>query len=176
MIQLTLSALLVGVFPRAQQQRRLINGRKTAKSLAEHDGCGHQLGHCDGIYQPRVNRRGTCSDQSKEQSQSSEWRFELDGIPMLAGASETGYGEIRVTVAAWSTEQAQQSIHSVVSRYKLLDWIGDAYAQGWLERQDGKYLQPSYRPELSCRPERLTTIAALNVEPQGYRDKGPFRH
>jgi len=113
--------------------------------------------------------------RSKEQSQSSEWRFELDGIPMLAGASETGYGEIRVTVAAWPTEQAQQSIHSVVSRYKLLDWIGDAYAQGWLERQDGKYLQPSYRPELSCRPERLTTIAALNVEPQGYRDKRPFR-
>ena len=40
--------------------------------------------------------------QSKEQSQSAEWRFELDGIPMLAGASETGYGEIRVTVAAWA--------------------------------------------------------------------------
>ena len=106
--------------------------------------------------------------QSKEQSQSVKWRFELDGIPMLAGASETGYGEIRVTVAAWPNEQAEQSIHSVLSRDKLLDWIGDAYAQGWLECQEGKYLQPSYRPELSCRPGRLNAITDLNVEPQGY--------
>jgi hypothetical protein len=53
-------------------------------------------------------------------------------------------------------------------------YAGDAFASGYLEREDGKWLQVSEKPCNAFRNSLLPVIAAMVVQPKGYKANGRF--
>ena len=98
------------------------------------------------------------------------YRFSVFDIQAIASVSDAGYGELSIHVAINPTGRAEEFIRS--ANAGLL--AGDAFASGWLEREDGKWLQNSDRPCNSFRKEILPVIAQAMVMPNGYNDKGKF--
>ena len=87
-----------------------------------------------------------------------------NGLPSRGYVSDAGFDELNV--------------HAAVNPDG--DWVGaanagfmagDAVALGWLERKGGVWLQSSYE-RFHCRKGLLTQLAELQVEPQGYGDRG----
>ena len=89
------------------------------------------------------------------------YRFEVGGIPAVAAVDDGGYGEVRLYVAFWPTENAERGLDAHESALRA----GAAYATGWLERRDGAYLQVPAKlsGEFHCRNGNLATIAALEA-------------
>ena len=54
-------------------------------------------------------------------------------------------------------------------------YAGDAFATGWLERKDGKWLQSEAKPATTFRRAILPVIAGAAVKPKGYKGQGPFK-
>ncbi|KAK0358752.1 hypothetical protein LTR94_034107, partial [Friedmanniomyces endolithicus] len=49
---------------------------------------------------------------------------------------------------------------------------GEAFASGWLEREDGRWLQTSLSPTGSIRNALVDRVAHHRLEPLGYADNG----
>lgn len=90
-----------------------------------------------------------------------------NGLPARGYVHDIGFGEL--------------SIHAAVNPIK--DWVrcgnagfdaGDAFAAGWLERQEGAWLQ-SATTLFNCRKVLVTSLAGLETEPLGYGDRGGVR-
>lgn len=90
--------------------------------------------------------------------------FELPGgLPVRAELSDAGWDEV--------------SIHAAVNpRGRYIDMAagfdcGDAVGMAWVERQRGAWLQ-SATTSFRCRKALLETLARLEVQPQGFGDRG----
>jgi len=115
------------------------------------------------------NRWPGADDRGRGQQQI--YRFEIDGIPAIAAAGNAGWDEVSIHVAFWPTDDADRWI--VAGNAGFL--AGELFAQGWLERRDGAWLQFSAKPLLWCRKAKLDRAAGLSVRPRGYADRGAFK-
>jgi hypothetical protein len=97
--------------------------------------------------------------------------FTIADIPAIAHVRDCGYDELSIHVALWPTPDARERIMVANIRGRA----GDVVAVGWLERRRGKWLQTL--PDLRgffARDARKRIVAALEIEPTGYVDRGPF--
>ena len=93
------------------------------------------------------------------------YRFALpDGIPAAAYVADVGWGELRIHATA-------NPVGQLVSVSSPTLAAGDAFAVGFLERKESKWLQRS-TSLFRCRREMMATLAALEIEPDGYADFG----
>jgi hypothetical protein len=100
------------------------------------------------------------------------FRFSINDIPVLAQVVNAGYGELKVDAIFWPTKSGERWLGASFPEFRG----GDAFAYGWLERRTGAWIQFSRGPGgLKCRGARLETIAALDITPLGYADRGTFR-
>jgi hypothetical protein len=98
------------------------------------------------------------------------YRFELDGLPGIAYVSDIGYGELAIHAAVNPTRNAEKTIKYANAGF----WAGDGFSMGWMEREEGKYLQ-TRMPFASFRRPIEKRIAELHIEPRGYAKDGPIR-
>jgi len=102
----------------------------------------------------RVNDPGVCL------------AFQLsNGMPAQAKFRDIGWGELEVLVLVSPVGDRFQNGAGGFD-------AGDAFAHGWLERQKGAYLN-SATNLFNCRRHLVGALAAINVEPLGYGDRGP---
>jgi hypothetical protein len=114
---------------------------------------------------------GATEPAKADRPQSS---FELAGLPAIAHFAGISHDEIRVNVIVAPTPAGYRCIYSgILGGFFQL---GDAFASGWLERRTGKWLQlvKGGRELFRCRRHLVPRLAALKIEPQGYRDHGKF--
>ncbi|MGH6651082.1 MAG: hypothetical protein ACREB7_08125 [Sphingopyxis sp.] len=100
--------------------------------------------------------------------------FEIADIPAVASVQDGGHDELSIHVALWPTDQAARWVASLNANFLA----GDLWATGWLERQDGAWLQVSKAlrgNSFSCRNHRLDEAAAIEVAPLGFADRGSFK-
>lgn len=87
-----------------------------------------------------------------------------DGQPASAWVSDINFDELRFHVAAHPIDGfLKLSYPSLRS--------GGAIAQGFLERRNGKWLQRT-ASLFRCRRELVPSLAAINVNPDGYSEYG----
>lgn len=98
------------------------------------------------------------------------YRFIVGGIPAIASVSDAGWDELSIHAALWPTPDADRWI--VCANAGFL--AGEANATSWLERMKGAWLQVARDRFLACRKHRLGTVAALDLRPNGYADRGSF--
>ncbi len=98
------------------------------------------------------------------------YNFTIGGIPAIASVSDAGWDELSIHVALWPTADADRWIRC--SNAGLT--AGEACAISWLERQKGVWLQVSTGKFFACRAKRLDTVAALEVSPSCFGDRGKF--
>jgi len=92
--------------------------------------------------------------------------FELpNGIPAQTKFRDIGWGELAVSVVVNPASDWRKRGSTGFD-------AGDAFAQGWLEREKGAYLNTA-TDLFNCRKPLVSVLAALEVEPLGYGDKGP---
>lgn len=106
-----------------------------------------------------------------EDKRSVRFRFEIEGIPAAASVRDGGFDELHINVALWPTPEWERWISVSNAGFHG----GEVFASGWLERQDGAWLQVGEKPLFKCRRSRLQATAALTVASTGYADRGPFR-
>ena len=102
---------------------------------------------------------------SSSPSEGYTYGFALaPGMPGLAHVADIGWGELRIhAIANPIGRLASLSMPSMAA--------GDAFAIGFLERKESKWLQTS-ATLFKCRREIQPVLAALRVEPLGYLDHG----
>jgi hypothetical protein len=101
------------------------------------------------------------------------FEFENDGIRFVAYIGAIGCGELWVSVAA--NPKHGVAIASGMSDESLIHATSDARAAGWLERKNGKWLQhDEERPFFRFTAKNVIQprLAAMKVEPRGYKDSG----
>ncbi len=100
------------------------------------------------------------------------YRFKFAGsVEAIAYVNDAGYDELVFHVALWPTPAAERWVAAGFSGFLA----GDAWAEGWLERKNGRWLQQGNSKRLfNCRSNRLGTLAASTMTPNGYRAQGPF--
>ena len=92
------------------------------------------------------------------------YRFEIEGIPGAASVRTDPWAELHIIAAFWPRGES------------LLR--AECMARGWVERTQGPHLQQSsVRNSIlfRCSRARLSSVAALVVEPKGYADRGRLR-
>jgi len=96
-------------------------------------------------------------------------RFEFTfgpGIPALAAVNDAGFGELGIHVAL--NPRNRDFIGAAFAGRSA----GEAYAEGWLERTLGVWLQTGGGPTLSSSRSLIEIAAAAAVEPHGFSDHG----
>lgn len=86
-----------------------------------------------------------------------------NGMPVKAKISDAGFDEIEIHAAVNPKER-------FVDAAGGLD-CGDAVGMTWVERRRGVWMQSSMTP-FSCRRGLLNDLAEMNVEPNGFGDRG----
>ncbi|MEW6150884.1 MAG: hypothetical protein AB1745_23110 [Pseudomonadota bacterium] len=123
---------------------------------------------------PGDNRWPGAPREIHEQQSAHVFGFEIEGIPSIASLWDAGWDEISVHVALWPTDDAERRIAAVNAGFRA----GDLFASGWLERRNGAWLQVSSDSgknwSFCCRKQRLAKVAALQIRPAGYADRGSF--
>jgi hypothetical protein len=87
-----------------------------------------------------------------------------NGLPARGAVSDAGFEEVSVHAAVNPTTDA-------VRAYSAGFQAGDAFGAVWLERERGAWMQ-TYDTSLNCRRWLTPQLAALDVEPLGYGDRG----
>jgi hypothetical protein len=95
------------------------------------------------------------------------FEFETGGKPALCYIADAGFDEVSVHVAYLPTHDSAKWVHTGNAGFHA----GEAFAAGWLERRTGPFLQTS-DTLFKCRRHLEAEIAAIEVEPAGYLDKG----
>lgn len=123
---------------------------------------------------PGDNRWPGANRERHERKEAHVYRFAIGGIPAVASLWDAGWDEISVHVALWPTPDAEQIVPAANAGFHA----GELFASGWLERRNGAWLQVSsdstQRWSFRCRQHRLPEVAALDVRPAGYADRGSF--
>ncbi len=115
---------------------------------------------------PGDNRWPGC----KENPGSFVYRFWVEGIPAIAYVSDIGYAELAIHCALWPTARGEEWIGAFNAGFAA----GAVVACGWLERQNGAWLQFSGAPLFHCRRRHLAVIAGLDIVSKGFGDRGDF--
>ena len=100
-----------------------------------------------------------------------DFSFNILGIPAVGYVGASPYDELHFHVTLWPTDMGRRFIASNDGRG---DWRGQMSAHGWLERRLGPWLQTPNSPRLYIKRSREAQVAALQVDPNGYADRGPF--
>lgn len=122
---------------------------------------------------PGDNRWPVTSDSDERRKRRCVFRFDIGEVPAIGYVSDAGYDELSIHVALWPTKDGDRWVECWNADFAA----GDVFASGWLERRDGAWLQTPIdvsRTSLACRKEKLSVVAALNVEPNGFADRGRF--
>lgn len=98
------------------------------------------------------------------------YRFDFGGMAAIACVTDVSGGELGIQVAVNPTVDAERHIKA----FNAGLYAGDAFASGYLEREDGKWLQVSEKPCNAFRIALLPVIAAMVVTPKGYKGNGRF--
>lgn len=93
------------------------------------------------------------------------------GIPAQAYVSDAGFGELAIHVAYWPTKG--DALVTADAGFAA----GDAFASGWFERQNGKWLHSIRGGKLahltlSVRSTRLPHVSAAVIRARGFEDQG----
>jgi hypothetical protein len=99
------------------------------------------------------------------------FHFDVGSIPAIGYVSDAGFDELSIHVMFWPNEKGEEWIRVYDAGFVA----GDAFAAGWFERRDGAWLQSASDFNLSCRRKRLAEIAALEIVPRGFADRGNFK-
>jgi hypothetical protein len=99
------------------------------------------------------------------------YRFSFADLPAIASVSDIGFGELSIKVAIQPAREAEKYIQSSNAGF----YAGDAFASGWLERKDGKWLQEQGNPINAFRRSILPIIAQTTIQPKGYKNTGKFQ-
>ena len=86
------------------------------------------------------------------------------GLPGRGYVDDIGHSELSIHAALNPKGDRVQAANAGFR-------AGDAFAAGWLERKRGAWLQAS-TSLFNCRSTLLKSLAAMNVEPYGYGDRG----
>lgn len=89
------------------------------------------------------------------------------GVPAVAYVGDAGFDELAINVALWPTPQGAERVKAHNAKFLA----GEAFAIGWLERQEGPWLQTG-RSTCTCRRRLLKQVAAAQIDPVGYADNG----
>jgi hypothetical protein len=100
------------------------------------------------------------------------YRLTIAGLPAIAAVGDGGFGELFFKVAVNPSEDAEEWIEPLTAYYERFR-AGDGFAEGWLERKKGKWLQTSGGPICHFRRQLLPVIAAADVKPNGYLPVAP---
>ncbi|MGO4667704.1 hypothetical protein [Bosea sp. 2RAB26] len=100
--------------------------------------------------------------------------FEIEGISAMACVIDAGWDELCPNIILWPTPEARRWIICANVLTGCGAEAGQVVASGWLERQDGIYLQPQ-TSLLYCKRERMALVFGLKISPRGYKDRGLFR-
>lgn len=96
-------------------------------------------------------------------------RFEFTfgpGIPALAAVNDAGFGELGIHVAL--NPRDRNAVGAAFAGRSA----GEAYAEGWLERTLGVWLQTEGGPTFSASRALTEIAAAADMEPLGFSDHG----
>jgi hypothetical protein len=118
---------------------------------------------------PGDNRWPDAGDPTRREAHV--FQFEIETIPAVGAVSDAGFDELSIHVALWPTPEAMDFARAYNAGFAA----GEVFASGWLERRDGAWLQYPRKPDLRCRSHRLATLAALDIRPKGYADRGSFK-
>ncbi|RYY26344.1 MAG: hypothetical protein EOP62_10930 [Sphingomonadales bacterium] len=124
---------------------------------------------------PGDNRWPGARKDRFDENVPATFRFQMEGMPVVASVHDAGYDELSIHVAAWPTKDAEYWVPAV-NAGRL---AGEAFAMGWLERRDGAWLQVARDSRLTnsfrCKNTHLDLLAGLEVAPLGYADRGSFK-
>ncbi|MCH8863535.1 MAG: hypothetical protein IID51_13665 [Proteobacteria bacterium] len=109
-------------------------------------------------------------DQNYWEGDGPVYRFVFADLPAIASVSDAGHGELLVKVAVEPTKEAERFIPCFNAGLAA----GEAFASGYLERKNGKWLQTPHKPCNAFRRDILPIIAEASQEPDGYDDHGRF--
>ncbi|MCA0450894.1 MAG: hypothetical protein LCH62_14170 [Proteobacteria bacterium] len=103
------------------------------------------------------------------------YEFSISSIPALASVSAAGDAQLSIHVALWPTLGDTSWIRTGGAGF----FAGEAFATGYLERDEGAWLQvPSNAggtPVFACRRKLLKYVSEIKIRPRGYADRGAFR-
>ena len=152
--------------------------RRRSSGLATHTGGKIRLAAWRNMMVAAINAGldqgafGLAPDDNRWSGENGlVYRFDFGDMPAIASVHDAGWGELSIHVAVKPTEDGEKAIKS--SNAGL--YAGDAFAAGWLERKDGKWLQTSDKPSNAFRRNLLPVIAAVKVEPKGFKASGPIK-
>jgi hypothetical protein len=120
-------------------------------------------------------RQGVFTLKPDGRETDAQYGFDFHGHKALAHAQDAGFDEIRINVQLNPTEAGRKFIKTI---YFGDSWqkFGDAFASGWLERQEGQYLQTTgASPMLYVRRTVLPLLTSVRIKPEGYADYGKCR-
>jgi hypothetical protein len=95
------------------------------------------------------------------------FQFTIEGAPAMCSLHDSGWDEINVHACYLPTADGAKWVGCGTAGFLA----GEAFAEGWLERRAGAYLQTS-PTRFKCRNHVKPALAAINVSPIGYRDRG----
>tara|TARA_R110002124_G_scaffold128157_20_gene288744 strand:+ start:4385 stop:5122 length:738 start_codon:yes stop_codon:yes gene_type:complete len=92
-----------------------------------------------------------------------------NGIPAKARVSDAGMGELSLSVACWPSKDFDD-LH--VTGFAA----GEAFAHGWFEREDGKWIMEDHRGgiTINIKRHRTSELSALTPPALGFEDCGIF--
>ncbi len=103
-------------------------------------------------------------------------RFDMAGVPCIASVHDAGHGELSIKVALWPTPRGESLIKAAIWNATVRRAMGGFYAQAWLERKDGAWLQTSNGlSSVSCASDRRVSVELIDwEEPLGFSAEGRF--
>lgn len=129
-------------------------------------------GIAQGLFSIRPGDNRWPAGENQDRREAFSFNFSIGNIPAVASVQDAGFDELSIHAALWPTEDGLRVVKSLNAYFRA----GEAFATGWLERREGAWLQvSSSSPEFTCRKHRLAEVAALNVSPRGYADRGSFK-
>lgn len=107
------------------------------------------------------------SVSTKEVGRLGFYEFTLAGLPVLAFVQEAGFDELSIYAMVNPTKKARRDIlweHNDAS-------AGAVWARCWFERRTGAWMQNS-SGYFRCQRPYLDLLANLDIEPEGFGDRG----
>jgi|SRR5471030_530148 len=106
--------------------------------------------------------------RSPNDHSSARFAFELpNGLPAIAYTADAGFSELAINVSVCPTTKTSDWVSNYQAGFKA----GDAFAASWLERERGAWIQ-SATGSFKCRNALLSQLAAMEIRPAGYGDRG----
>lgn len=103
----------------------------------------------------------------REQPRPGFYEFVLEGLPVLAYVEEAGFEELSIYAMVKPTDKA----HEYITWEHNDSSAGAVWGRCWFERRTGAWIQSS-TGYFRCQRAYLDLLANLDIEPQGFGDRG----